>query len=125
MLGLYDDAEAILATDPSAILSEGKDEMLLHCATFLNHPDAVQWILDHGGDVNIMVRLWDCPHTPMHCVAEFGLVEVAAVLLKANPDLSLCDGNHNSTPLGWAKHSSHPEVEELIASHLGKDGSAA
>jgi len=118
MLEAFDAAGPMLATDPSAILPGGRDQMLLHCVTLHNLPAAVEWLLANGADVDAKQVVWDCDFTPMHGVANHGLMGAAKALLKANPDLSSTDGSYNSTPMGWAGHCGHPEIGDLIEHHL-------
>jgi GNAT superfamily N-acetyltransferase len=52
--------------------------------------------------------------TPLHVAAQRGDVELARLLLTADPDLEIQDTQFHSTPLGWARHFQRAEIVELI-----------
>ncbi|HEY8742930.1 MAG TPA: GNAT family N-acetyltransferase [Chloroflexota bacterium] len=55
--------------------------------------------------------------TPLHEAALRNDLELARVVLRADPDLSIEDGNFHSTALGWAKHFQRAEIVNLLQQH--------
>ncbi|HVS85164.1 MAG TPA: ankyrin repeat domain-containing protein [Gaiellaceae bacterium] len=104
--------------DPQEIL----DEAL--CFAALNGRDeSVEWLLEHGADVN------GAPYmgmTPLHFAAQFGRLSTVRLLLERGADASLRDRIHDGMPIGWAEHNGHLRVvaalggraEELVESGL-------
>ncbi|MBV9850282.1 MAG: GNAT family N-acetyltransferase [Armatimonadetes bacterium] len=108
-------------------------------------PAAVEWLVEHGATLEV-IPAWDLgwkervPRllaerpdlanrrfgpgqiTPLHEAAARGDVELARLLLAANPDLDIRDTQYNGTPLGWAHHLSQTEIAALIERHQTSSG---
>ncbi len=55
--------------------------------------------------------------TPLHEAVSRGDMELARLLLSANPDLDVEDNEFHSTPLGWARHLGREAMAVLIEQH--------
>ena len=104
--------------DPQEIL----DEAL--CFAALNGRDAsVEWLLDHGADIDGAPYLG---MTPLHFAAQFGRLSTVQLLLARGADATLRDRIHDGLPIGWAEHNGHLRVvaalggraEELVETGL-------
>ena len=69
--------------------------MPLQCASQLGHHDVVQFLLNHGADVNSQQ---DNHSTPLHWAAYLGDVNIVRVLLEHNADVNSKDDS------GWTLH---------------------
>jgi len=116
---------------------------LVQLAVTMSQPASAEWLVAHGATLDI-ISAWDVgwkdrvPHllaespefanrrlgrwqiTPLHIAAERGDIELARVLLTANPDLEIQDTEFHSTPLGWARHFQRTEIIALIQQHQAK-----
>jgi ribosomal protein S18 acetylase RimI-like enzyme len=59
--------------------------------------------------------------TPLHYAIQAGDLELARLILSANPDLSIRDSGFASTPLGWAIHFQRETIAAMIRAHLPDD----
>jgi GNAT superfamily N-acetyltransferase len=109
----------------------------IQLAARAGEPDAVRWLISRGATLQIL-EAWDLgwkekatrmlaerpelanhrsglwQTTPLHEAALRGDVELARLLLSAGPDLTVCDMEARSTPLGWARHFNRTEIIALI-----------
>ena len=63
-------------------------------------------------------RSGDWQVTPLHQAVERNNADLVRHLLAFKPDLSVKDSAFHSTPLGWAKHFGHAEIEALLESAM-------
>lgn len=121
-----------------APLASGMTPMAL--AVQARQPAAAEWLVRHGVTLDLLTA-WDLGWkdrvrqmlaespalanqrqggwqvTPLHIAAERGDLELARLLLTANPDLEIQDTQFHSTPLGWARHFGRTEIVQLIEQH--------
>nr|MDQ3327427.1 ankyrin repeat domain-containing protein [Chloroflexota bacterium] len=101
------------------------------------HPESVEWLMTQGVQPDV-VSAWDLgwkdyvrallartPElasrregrggvTPLHEAVRRDDAELARVVLSADPDLEIQDGEFHSTPLGWARHMGRDGMARLI-----------
>ena len=131
--------------DYAAPLTNGMTPMEL--AVELRKTTSAQWLFDRGAQLDVL-SAWDLgwkdratallaknPElvnrrsgewlmTPLHTAAQRGDVELARLILTANPDLDIKDEENGGTPLGWAHHFQRTDIIELIEKHQAdKSGS--
>jgi ankyrin repeat protein len=117
----YELAQALLNEDPSRLGPEGRDTIALHLAVSRKNAEAVQWLLEHGVDLNAKRVLWDCNHTALHMTAESGAVDIARMLLDAGADPNIHDDKYDATVLGWAEFCGQPQVAQLVRARGGRE----
>lgn len=91
---------------------------------------AAEWLLQHGADVNALVRGTDLDTTVLHRMASFSSGETESRsqvekkrlpmvewLLEKGADPTLLDAGHNATPIQWADHAGMQEIARLMAAH--------
>lgn len=110
----YDEAEAMLRTDPARIGPDGEDTIALHLAVSKRNVEMVRWLLAHGVDVNAKRALWDCNDTALHGAVERNDIEMARLLLDAGANPAIRDDKFKSTALGWAEFFGHKELAALL-----------
>ncbi|MDE2128000.1 MAG: GNAT family N-acetyltransferase [Armatimonadetes bacterium] len=113
---------------------------LLELAAHEGQPEAAKWLLEHGARPDI-ISMWDLGlrreaaellakqptaarwragelgATPLHIAAERNDVELARLLLSADPDLTFEDPAFGSTPEGWARHFKRRKILGMIRAH--------
>lgn len=94
------------------LVRQGAALDLLH-AWDLGWKDRVRHLLAARPDL-ANVRRGDWQITPLHVAVERGDVDLARLLLTADPDLTITDAQFNSTALGWARHLQQAEIAALI-----------
>jgi len=82
----------------------------LNYAAEFNHAPVIQWLAEHGADVNLANNTG---YTPLHHAAEFGSLAAAIELLArgANPNAKLPSG---STPLAIARQRGFNDVVQVL-----------
>jgi ankyrin repeat protein len=113
-LGDFDGAARLSRENAALIAPSGG---VLHFMAKRNDPAAVQWLLDHGADINGMWPHWDAEVTPMHLAAREGHAEIVRMLLAAGADPAIRDSKHDSDPIGWAAFFHQPEIVRLLKEH--------
>jgi hypothetical protein len=114
---------------------------LLQLAVHARQPTAAEWLIVHGAPLEVLAawelgwkdraarllasdpnqanqRVGEWKITLMHEAVSRGDVELAQLVLSANPDLNVKDEVYQSTPLGWARHFQHAEIIHLIEEHM-------
>lgn len=115
----YEAAETMLKHDPSRIGTDGRDTIALHLSVSKKNAAAVQWLIEHGADVNAKRNLWDCNHTALHMTAESGAIDMARMLLDAGADPNIHDDKYDATVLAWAKFCQQAQVAALVCERGG------
>ena len=81
------------------------------CLFGVEDPDILQWLLNHGADVNVQ----DIPWTPLHSAAYYGHAQTIRTLIEHNPDAN--SRNHRgATPLHLA--ASPPMTASISHDHV-------
>ena len=124
-----------LPADPDAPLPCGMTPLEL--AVSAKQPRSAEWLTAHGATLDILSAwdlgwkeriprlLADTPElvnrrrgdwqvSPLHDAVQRNDVELARLLLSANPDLTIQDAQVHSTPLGWARYFGRTEIIALI-----------
>jgi hypothetical protein len=117
-MGRYNEAEAMLRTDPARIGPKGKDTIGLHLAVNKKNPTAIRWLLA-GVDVTAKRLMWDCIHIALHMTVESGAIDIAALLLDAGADPNIRDDKYDATALGWANFFGRSDFANLIRAKGG------
>jgi ankyrin repeat protein len=90
----------------------------LSWSVFLNHPEAVQALLELGANPNQRTTFGGAGHgqdiTALHLTAQYGNLKIMDLLLDAGADCNVRDGLFDATPLGWAKFGKHPQAIERL-----------
>ncbi len=86
------------------------DEALAYAA-INGRDDAIDWLLDHGADVDGRPYL---NVTPLHFAVQFGRASTVQLLLARGADPDIRDDIRAGTPLGWAAYQGRDEVARLL-----------
>ncbi len=104
----------MVADDPSV----ARLDSVIMAAVDFNHHALVQWLLDHGGNVNARAEA-QSKHTALHSAAWNGDLRMAKLLVEAGADLAARDEQYNGIPEGWAETSvevtNNPKCAEVAA----------
>lgn len=88
----------------------------LNYAAEKNHAALIQWLIEHGAEVN---RANNTGFTPLHHAAETGSLAAAETLLKLGADLNATNRS-GETPLAVAKRTGKTEVAAMLEKAGGK-----
>lgn len=85
-------------------------------AVLNGHLDAINWLLDHGANINKKSGYGEpVSATPLHfAVAWGGQLEAAKLLVVRGADLTIREDNYNALASGWANHFGHKEIETFL-----------
>ncbi len=133
-------AQQLTANDLSAPIANGMTltQLAIHC----KQEAVAEWLVAHGALYTVhdaWELKWkdraaallkenpqlangaygDAQITLLHIAAQNHDLELAQLVLSANPDLSITDKVYNATALGWAEHLGAVDVAELIRSYKG------
>lgn len=79
---------------------------------------AINWLLDHGAEVNHRGTFGGPSHgqsvTALHLAAQNNRREAAELLVARGADLTIKDALYNATPAGWAAHGGHPDLAKFL-----------
>src|SRR5579884_760835 len=112
---------------------------LLQLAVHAEQRAAAEWLIAHGAILDVVSawdlgwrervpqllaarpelanqRLGEMQTTPLHVAVERNDIELARLVLAANPDLAIEDAVFHATPLGWARHFQRAEILQLLES---------
>jgi ankyrin repeat protein len=109
---------ARLVRDNRALLDSGA----LHLLAKRNDIIAVQWLLDHGADVNARAEYFGSSVTPLHMAAGSGSADVVRVLLDAGADPHVRDTRFDGDAVDWAEHFGQSGVRRILMQHLQATG---
>ena len=110
-------AGEVLAGDRSRLVASAvprlleREPLLLHRAAEQGRADGVRLLAEIGYDVNLHHRT-----TPLHEAALRGDMGLVRLLVDLGADPTTRDGEHDSTPRGWAEFAGHVEVARYLAS---------
>jgi ankyrin repeat protein len=111
-LGAWDTATRLVREAPEALPPAGAG--VLHLMAKRNDRAAVQWLLDHGADVNARWSHWDAEVTPLHLAVLGGHAEIVRQLVQAGADPHIRDSKHDSDAIGWAEFFQRAELVQLL-----------
>jgi ankyrin repeat protein len=89
---------ALIENDRTSAVSD----MVMMGAVDFGHHALVRWLLAHGGNVNARANA-RARQTALHSAAWNGDLPMATLLVEAGADLRARDGEHQGTPLDWAR----------------------
>lgn len=102
--GHPEEGERILREHPEvAALANTNSANLLDPLAEQGAARALRALLSAGVDPNQFDQF---KRTPLHSACWYGHADAALALIEAGSDLTLRDGHHGGTPLGWACHGS-------------------
>lgn len=110
----------------------------LGITTRLSRPDSARWLVDHGATLDVASawtlgwrdeaaellssnrelanqRTGSWQLSPLHVAAFRGDIELARLILAADPDSTATDSVLHKDPVEWAQLHGHPDVAKLIA----------
>lgn len=110
--------QAMIEKLARANASVTRDPSVFTGAVGFGHYDLVQWLLDHGADVNVRLEK-ESGQTALHIAAWNGDMRMVKLLVAAGADIHLLDREHNGKPSGWAEVSveitNNPDCNETAA----------
>jgi ankyrin repeat protein len=120
VLGQFDRAEQLLRSGQANISRGGAEAKLFVYATTGKRWDIAQWILDHGGDVNAVATVYECPATALHFAVESAPLDRVKWLLDRGADPTIKDGKYHADAFGWADFFGREDVAAVLRSAAGK-----
>lgn len=109
-------ARAMLRAEPDLLgQTVARVPDLMTRAVERGRPAAIRLLVSLGLDVND-TGCWGS-RTPLHSAALNGDRDVVLTLLELGADPTAVDGEHHSTPQGWAEYAGHTEIAALLAPH--------
>ena len=96
-LGAWETAARLVREAPE-LLQAGGPAGVLHLMAKRNDRAAVQWLLDHGADLNARWSHWDAEVTPLHLAVLGGHAEIVRLLVQAGPTPTSATANTTATP---------------------------
>jgi ankyrin repeat protein len=110
----WDMADRLINANPELVFAHGTSSGALHMMAMRNDARAVQWLLEHGADVNGIWTEWGTKVTALHLAAGGGHADVVRILLAAGADTTIRDTIHESDPLGWARFFKKEDVVKIL-----------
>lgn len=85
--------------------------------------ETVEWLLEHGADVNRRATFGGPTHgegvTALHLAAGHGDLAMIELLVARRADPTIEDSLHHSAPAGWAEHAGHEEAHRYLEERSG------
>ena len=116
-------AEAGKAISADWLISRGASLQLIQAWDFGWKERFSQLLAKDPSAINRRSGDWQV--TPLHQAVERNSADLVRHLLAFKPDLSVKDSAFHSTPLGWAKHFGHAEIEALLESAMMEERAKA
>jgi len=107
----WDLAELLLDLGVPVNGTNGLGMSALHIVIFYGIPEAANWLLDRGADIDFVEP--EFCSTPLGWAARWGKAEMAKTLLKRGADVKHA-GAEWSTPMIWALKKGHTAIVELF-----------
>ena len=117
-LGAWETATRLVREAPEVLQPAGAG--VLHLMAKRNDRAAVQWLLDHGADVNARWNHWDAEVTPLHLAVLGGHAEIVRQLVQAGADPHIRDSKHDSDAIGWAEFFQRADLVQLLGGPAGE-----
>jgi hypothetical protein len=95
--------------DPQQILSNA----LVYAAAW-GRAEAVDQLVDHGAQVNLIPAGFDYAGTPLHYAALNGRRDMVDQLLRHGADPAVQDAKISKLPEDWAQHSGHNDLADFL-----------
>jgi hypothetical protein len=95
--------------DPRQILGNA----LVYAAAW-GRTEAVNQLLDHGAEVNLIPAGFDFAGTPLHYAALNGRRDMVDQLLRHGADPAVRDTKISKLPEDWARHSGHNDLADSL-----------
>jgi ankyrin repeat protein len=95
--------------DPEQIVGNA----LVYAAAW-GRTETVDYLLNHGGQVNLIPAGFDFAGTPLHNAALHGRREMVDQLLQRGADASIRDTKIGNLAEDWAAHGGHRELSEYL-----------
>jgi ankyrin repeat protein len=87
-------------------------------AAWCGRNGVVEWLLDHGAQVNRRATFGGPTHgqgiTALHLVAQSDRLDLAKLLVQRGADATICDEIYNSPTWGWAEHDHRQKMFEYL-----------
>jgi ankyrin repeat protein len=106
----WDTASRLAAASPQLINKGGA----LHLLSKRGDTTAVEWLLNHRANPDVLWAHWDADVTPLHLAAAQGHADVVRALLDAGADSTIRDSKHDGDALGWAEFFEKREIVQLL-----------
>lgn len=88
-----------------------------------NHAEAVNWLIDHGADINQKATFGGLTHgqgiTALHLAAQYGHLEMVKLLVARGADIRIKEDLYNADAAGGADYFGHPAVRDYLRSLEG------
>jgi ankyrin repeat protein len=85
-----------------------------------NHAEAVNWLLDHGADINRKATFGGLTHgkgiTALHMAAQYGHLEMVKLLVARGADIRIKEDLYNADAAGGANYFGHHAVRNYLRS---------
>jgi ankyrin repeat protein len=86
----------------------------LHEAVSRQDGDAVQWLIQHGANLNVLRTMEGGGVTPLHVAAANDAAEIAKLLIAAGADPTVRDPRWNADALGWAQYLGNDAARAVL-----------
>jgi ankyrin repeat protein len=105
-------AEFLLDKGVSVNGTNGLGMSALHIVIFQGLPEAANWLLDRGADINFTEPEFNS--TPLGWAARWERAEMAKLLLDRGANVSLPEDWLWAQPTSWAKQKGHKDIFQMI-----------
>ncbi len=108
--GDYNEVKRLIGVGADVNAQDNFGETALMKATYYEHQEVAQLLIENGADVNIQEN---SGATALFFATERGYLEVAILLIENGADVNIQD-NIGSTALTWALTGGHEEIAKLL-----------